>query len=74
MKAVVLVTLVMAGTCLSTYTYPFNQNPQQTDMRPYIELKGLAANDVITFDLLFFKNTGYNPTMYYLLLANASLP
>ena len=71
-KAVVLVALVVVGACLSTITYPFFQNQYGTDMLPYIELKGLTANDVLTFDILFFKDTGFGPSIFHLVMLNAS--
>ena len=72
MKAIMLAVLVVAGACLSTYTYSFNQNAQGTDWKPLIDLTGLTAGDVITFDLYFFLDTGFSPTNFLLQMKDAT--
>ena len=51
MKAAVLAALVMAGACLSTFTYSMLQDPQGTDYYPFVNLTVLTAGDGITMDL-----------------------
>ena len=70
-KAVLLATLAVAGACLSTYTYSFNQNAQGTDWKPFIALTGLTAGEVITFDVYFFLDTNNGPDSFYFVIMDS---
>ena len=71
MKAVMLMALLVAGSCLSTYTYSFNQNVHGSDWKPFIDLTGLTAGEVITFDIYFFLDTGNGPDSFYFSILNS---
>ena len=72
MKGLILATLIVLTSCLTTYTFPFGATPSGVEYRPRELFSGLVASDVITWEIFFFRDSGFAPTTYRLDLTDAN--
>lgn len=72
MRVILFVILVAAGVGLSTFTYSYGSAPHNTDLISAMILPTITAGDSVTFNLEFFKDTGYSPTSIYIALGDIS--
>ena len=72
MRGVILAFLIVLASCLTTYTFPFGATVDGLEYRPRRPLPGLVAGDVITWEIFFFRDSGFAPTTYKLDLTNST--
>ena len=72
MRGMILATLMVLASCLTTYTFPFGATVDGLDYRPRELLPGLVTGDLITWEIFFFRDSGFAPTTYRLDLTNST--